>query len=122
VIDCKGIVVYDDTGPHTSSATAAITVFDRRRISALRDAAARHLTPTDEVVQALDKAVREDLPEVDIPECFDEHDANVLADVLEDVRNGDDGAPARAAQKLRKVFRQTRTTCPWCDGTGEVDG
>lgn len=56
---------------------------------------------------------------VDLPECWDNHDKHVIADILDDVRHGDDGAPSRAAARLRRNVR--RRECPFCDGTGEME-
>jgi CDGSH-type Zn-finger protein len=40
---------------------------------------------------------------------------------LEDVVNGNDGAPTRAAKGLRTLCEKTRSRdCPYCDGTGEL--
>lgn len=114
--DCRGIVVH---GSLTRGETATVTVHGRERIAATLAAARRHLRDTDDVTTTLERAVAEDLDAIDLPECWDENDARVLADVLDDVRNGNDGAPARAAARLRTLPR-SRVTCPHCNGDGEV--
>lgn len=118
--DCKGIVI-DGSIDDFHSSGVVVEVFDQRRIEAVRDAAHRHLGPEDQVVQALDQAVRDGFAGVDLPECADEHDLRVLASVLEDVRNGDDRAPERAASELRKAAHRSRyIECPYCHGEGEI--
>lgn len=108
-----GTVTHKDDG-------VVVSFYGRQRIAAVLAAAKRHLNDTDEVVEALEHAVAEDLDEVDLPAIWDDHDARVLDRVLSDVRNGDDEAPLRAIRGMWKGLQQSYTTCPHCDGTGEV--
>ncbi len=110
------------TGSLGPDSTAGVTVCGRERIAAVLAAANRHLTDTDEVVTSLVEVVKRDEDAWESPDCYDKFDAQVLADVLDDMRNGDDGSGHRAATRLRKMATAARRiTCPTCDGEGEVD-
>lgn len=99
--------------------TATVTVYGHQRIAAVLTAAQRHLTETDQVTVALVEAVTSEVDAVCLPDMFDKHDADVMAQLLEDVRNGDDNSAQRAAGRLRKLTEAKRR-CPMCDGEGEV--
>lgn len=106
-------------GSLATNATATVTVYGHERIGAVLAAARRHLTDTDQVTVALVAAVERGEAVVELPDMWDAHDAEVMARVLEDVRNGDDGSADRAARKLRRLSQATKV-CPFCDGDGEV--
>lgn len=108
----------DVTGNLTDGVT--VTVWGRERIRAARDAAARHRPDDDVDLDMLRCAVGQDLDQVILDPIDDEEDASDLADLLDDVRNGDDPAPAQAAKALRTVSRRM-VVCPKCDGEGEVE-
>jgi hypothetical protein len=116
--DCKGIEVWGGIGENFSG--VGVTVHDYRRIRAVAEAATHVLSPRDETRAVLERAVEREEASVDLPQCYDESDAAVLADVLDRTYNGDDTAPSRAAAALRKAKRK-RTTCWHCDGTGEIE-
>lgn len=104
----------------SGSKIATVTVFGRERIQAVSVAAARHLAADDEVNTTLVEAVTADLDCVELG-AWEDRDAEVLAEVLADARNGDDPWPARAAEKLRVVSQPRIVECPHCDGTGEIE-
>lgn len=106
-------------GTLSREAGITVTIFGRERIQAVSAAFQRHLGSTDEDAATLERAVASDRDDVELT-IWNVYDARVLADVLDDVRNGDDPWPARTAQKLRNPPRAIRD-CPYCDGTGEVE-
>jgi hypothetical protein len=100
--------------------TVSVTVTGRERIAAVLAAARRSLSPTDETVLALVAAVERDDDSAELPDIWDQHDAAVVADVLDDVRNGDDRSGVRAATRLRKLPGRM-VVCPTCGGEGECE-